>query len=150
MEWGDVRRERCWGQRETGRAMSRNGWTQMERVGEHRANSHACLGYPRPVATPEKDIGSAPAPKPKDTKLSFSCPTSTCLMRSTPLPAHLPAKLSKPLSHRFHLPPGQCRWLAQPEPSGQEEPKPGGWKEKGGCREQAGTCGWCDHSLGLA
>lgn len=83
------------------------------------------------------------------TKLSLACPTSTCLVKSTPLPAHLPPKLSKPLSHQSHLPPGQCRWWAQPEPSGQEEPKPGGWKEKGACRVQARTCGRRDHSLGL-
>ena len=77
----------------------------------------------------------------------LACPTFPCLVKSTPLPAHLPPKLSKPLSHQSHLPPGQCRWWAQPEPSGQEEPKPGGWKEKGGCRVQARIVttawGWC-------
>ena len=98
----------------------------------------------------------------ESTELSLACPTSNCLARSPPSPEppasagagppHLPPELSKQLCHQCHLPPGQCRWLAQPEPSGQEEPqeqRPGGWKEKGVCRVQAGTCGPCDHSLGL-
>lgn len=142
----------------------------MEEVG--RAQGEPQSQFPRPPGVSmtcccPRERGwlspSSQAPGMESTELSLACPTPNCLARSAPphpspliLPAPVlfisPPELSKQLCHQSHLPPGQCKWLAQPEPSGQEEPqeqRPGGWKEKGVCRVQAGTCGPCDHSLGL-
>lgn len=151
MEWGDVRRWRCWGRgRKTGRAVSRSGWTQRERVGAQSQSSpgwgiHGLL-LPQRKTQAQHQLRS---PRYGKYKVILGLPTSTCLVKSTPLPAHLHSKLSKPLSHQSHLPPGQCRWSGHSQALWAGRTKGLEAGKKGACRVQARTCGRRDHSLGL-
>ena len=81
------------------------------------------------------------------TKLPLACPTSTCLVRSTPLPAHIP-----PLNYPNHFPTSPI--CPQGSADGWHSQSPLGRKnqslEAGKRKVGAGQDLWpCDHCLGL-